>query len=123
MQIVRSAITSPIYELSKVVEFDLHLGDESWPIRIEILRNTEVQGRFRCHIWQAEHFRIQSTFPSGEGGPLHYPSDELVWVRFSGPKLGDYDDFTAKDGDTALAIVISDFGEFLEHTTTEKTGS
>jgi hypothetical protein len=120
MRLLHSAITSSIYELSKVVEFDLQLGDESWLIRIEILRNTGTQGRFRCHIWQAELFRIQSTFPSGEAGPLHHPSDELIWVSFNGPGRELDDDFAASDDEAALASVISGFAKFLEHTTTEE---
>jgi hypothetical protein len=124
MRIVHSAITSSIYEVCKVVEFDLQLGDESWPIRIEVLRNTEIQGRFRCRIWQAELFRIQSTFPMGKSGlPQHHPSDELIWVEFSGPKVNDYYDFPAKDVDAALSTVLKDFETFLEHTTLEKSGS
>jgi hypothetical protein len=122
MKIVHSAITSPIYEISKVIEFDLNLGDESWPIRIEILRNSEIKGRFRSRIWQGEHFRIQSTFPMGDDGlPRDHPSDELIWVKFMGPSLGDYDDFAAENSDAALAIVLSDFERFLEHTTMEPT--
>ena len=123
MRIAHSAITSPIYELSKVFEFDLCLGDESWPIRIEVLQNGSPV-RFRCRIWQSEFFRIQSTFPQDEGGlPRDHPSDELIWVRFSGPKLGAYDDFQARDADAALTIVLADFERFLDHTTLEKPRS
>ena len=106
MRIVHSAITSSLCEITKVVEFDLQLGDESWPIRIEVLSNTESRRHFRCRIWQGEFFRIQSTFPTGDDGlPRDHPSDELVWVRFNGPKLGDYDNFTADDANAALATV------------------
>lgn len=124
MRIVHSAVTSPIYRLSKIYEFDLCLGDESWPIRIEVLQNTEAPGRFRCRIWQSEFFRIQSTFPQGKDGLLRdHASDELVWVKFSGPKLDDYDDFPAQDADVAFAMVLADFEQFLEHTTLEKPRS
>jgi hypothetical protein len=35
MKIRHSAVRSPIYEILKVLELDLQLGDESWPIRFE----------------------------------------------------------------------------------------
>jgi hypothetical protein len=34
--------------------------------------------------------------------------------------LSDYDDFPAKDPDSALTAVLKDFETFLEHTTLEK---
>lgn len=117
MQIKHPAIQSPVFELSKTIEFDLHVRDECWPIRIEVFLNTETAGRFRCCVWQAEYFRIQSTFPSGERGPEHPPSDELIWVRFAGPKMREYNDIKAQSADAALSIVLKDFGAFLEHTT------
>ena len=116
MRIKHSAITSPFYEIAKVVEFDLLLGDDSWSIRIELFRNTESQGRFRCRIWQAELFRIQSTFPSEPRDPR---SDELIWVEFSGPKIDRFDDFAAENPDAALEVVLASFKRFLEHTTLE----
>lgn len=121
MKVKHSAVKSPIYEMLKVLELDLQLGDESWPIRFELFRNTEIKGRFRCRIWQAEYFRIQSTFPSSaRGKPKHPSSDELILIKFDGPKLGDYDDFTAPNADAAMAVVLRDFERFLEHTTLEK---
>ena len=62
MQIAHSAVVSPIYEISKLFEFDLRLGDESWPIRIEVLRNTQATDRFRCRIWQGEFFQNSIDF-------------------------------------------------------------
>ncbi len=121
MRIQHSAIKSPIYEIIKVVELDLQLGDESWPVRFELFQNTETAGHFRCRIWQAERFRIQSTSPSSpDGTPQDQPSDELILIRFDGPKMDDYEDFTAAGPDAALAAVLRDFGRFLEHTTLEK---
>jgi len=121
MEIRHSAVRSPIYELLKVLELDLQLGDESWPIRFELFRNTDVKGRFRCRIWQAEYFRIQSRFPSGpRGKPKHPPSDELILIKLDGPKIGDYDDFKAPNAEAAMATVLRVFKRFLEHTTLEK---
>jgi len=120
MKILHSAITSPVFELVKTVEVDLALGDEMWPTRFEILRDTERQDRFRCHVWQLEHFRIQSTFPQTGGRPGHEPSDHRLNVEWVGPHVGHYDDYVAADADAALRKVLEDFRKFLEHTTLEK---
>lgn len=124
MKIKHSGVISPIYKLLKVLELDLQLGDDAWPIRFELFQNTEIRGHFRCRIWQAEHFRIQSTFPmSARGNPKHLPSDELIFIGFDGPEMRDYDDFKAPNASAAMATVFRDFERFLEHTTLEKPKS
>jgi hypothetical protein len=120
MKITHFAITSPVFELVKTVEVDLQLGDEMWPTRFEILRDTERQDHFRCRVWQLEMFRIQSTFPQTGERPAHQPSDHTLIVEWEGAHVGRYDDFVAADADAALKKVIEDFCKFLEHTTGEK---
>ncbi len=120
MKITHPAITSPVFELVKTVEVDLSLLDETWPTRIEIFRDTERRDFFRCHIWQLEYFRIQSTFPQEQGVPAHHPSDHRVMVEWDGPYIGFYEDFVAENAEAALEKVIADFRKFLEHTTREK---
>ena len=119
MKITHSAITSPIFELVKTIEVDLALGDETWPTRFEILRAIEQPDLFRCHVWQLEFFRIQSTFPQSDGEPADQPSDHRVLVEWDGPHVGLYDDFQAADIDAAMRKVLDDFKRFLEHTTSE----
>lgn len=121
MRINHSAIRSAVYELVKVIELELTL-DETWPIRFEIFRDTEREGRFRCRMWQLERHEIQPTFPQDENGRprsdhLYSP---LIAVDFGGPQMKDYDDIVADDADKALEIVIEDFKKFLEHVTLEK---
>jgi hypothetical protein len=120
MKITHSSITSPVFELVKTVEVDLALGDEKWPTRFEILRDTERPDLFRCRISQLELFRIQSTFPQSGGKPAHEPSDHRLIVEWDGPRAGHYDDFVAADAEAALVTVIEDFRNFLEHATFEK---
>lgn len=121
MKITHSATTSPIFELVKTVEVDLQFGDEMWPMRFEILRDTERKDHFRCRIWQLEFFTIQSTFPQSGGRPAHEPSDHRLIVEWDGgTHIGHYDDFVATDAEAALSNVIQDFRKFLEHTTREK---
>ena len=121
MRINHSAIRSTVYELVKVVEFELTL-DDSWPIRFEIFKDTERERHFRCRMWQLERHEIQPTFPQDEHGrprPDHLYSP-LIAVNFSGPKMGNYDDIVAADADAALAMVIEDLKRFLERVTLEE---
>ena len=120
MKIIHSAIKSPVYELVKIVEVDLQLNAEFWPVRFELFRNTEIQGQFRCRIWQAQRFRIQSTFPqNSNGSPLDRPSDELIWVEFMGLDRR-YENFAAPSPEAGLESVLADFRRFLEKTTGRK---
>jgi hypothetical protein len=120
MKITHSKITSPVFELVKTLEVDFEIGDETWPTRFEILRDTERKDLFRCRVWQLEFFRIQSTFPQSGGIPAHEPSDHVLIVEWEGPHVGHYDDFVATDVEAALETVMQDFRKFLEHMTSEK---
>jgi hypothetical protein len=121
MKLKHSCITSSIYELEKVVEFDLTFHDESWPIRFEVFKDKERQGHYRCRMWQLERHELQPTFPSDEQGrprPDHLYT-ALIAVDWSGPQMSDYDDIIAADADAALETVLEDFKRFLEHVTGE----
>ena len=78
------AMTSAVFELIQTFEFDMTLGDDSWPTRVELYQATTQPNLFRCRVWQAEFYRMQSTFPQNGGFPAHAPSDELVLVDRSG---------------------------------------
>jgi hypothetical protein len=80
MKISHSAIKSPIYELVKTVELDIRFGDDSWLIRIELLPHTEAKGRFRCHVWERELFRLTPRFPQDESGQPARVSDDALMV-------------------------------------------
>jgi hypothetical protein len=123
MKISHSAITSSIFELVKTVELDIQLGDNSWPIRIELLQATEATDRFRCHVWESEMFRLTPTFPQDESGqPLHTSDDALMvdrgiaHSRIAYPK----EDIIAADVDAAFAIVFDDLKEYLKRVTGEE---
>ena len=123
MKISHSAITSPIFELVKTVELDLRLGDNSWSIRIELLQDTEVKERFRCHIWELELFRLTPTFPQDENGqPAHISDDALMVGRGIPHSVIDYprEAIIAADADAALGIVLDDLKQCLKRITGEE---
>jgi hypothetical protein len=120
MRIHHSAVKSAFFELVRVLEVDLILGDEPLPLRFELFRDTERKGRYRCQIWEREYHRLTPTFPIGKNGrPLHI-ADAQILVGWYGPQIGDYSNFPASSPNHALKKVIQDFGRFLEHTTFER---
>lgn len=121
MKISHSVVTSSIYELVKVIEIDLRLGDNLIPLRFEVFQDTERENHFRCRLWQLELHRLQPTFPSDEKGQPEHIQDAVIILGWSGPQMKTYDDIVADDADGALTIVMNDLKRFLEHVTFEKT--
>jgi hypothetical protein len=122
MKIRHSAVTSPVYELVRVVETDIQFGDHAWTYRIELLRNTEDETRFRCHVWETEMFRLMPSFPRDDKDePAHVSDDTLMVERPIPRSQVEYpsEDIVALDADAALEIVLADLRRFLEHSTGE----
>ena len=123
MQVMHSAVTTPIYELVRSVEMDLQLGGDSLTLRIELMRNTERADRFRCHVWELEMFRLTPTFPqNGHNEPADV-SDDVLMVDRGIPRSQityPHEEIVAPNIDAALEIVLNDLKAFLEHATTER---
>lgn len=112
-----------MFELVKTVESDIRLGDDTWSIRIELLRDRETRDHFRCHVWVSEQFRLTPTFPRDEYDQPTHISDDVLMVergiarsRIAYPK----EDIVASDVEVALQIVLGDLKRFLEHVTGEE---
>ncbi|HKQ92665.1 MAG TPA: hypothetical protein VJZ77_18540 [Blastocatellia bacterium] len=122
MKIAHSAITSPVFELVKVIELDITLGDVFSPIRIELFQDTERTDFFRCRVWELELFRMTPTFPMDEGKPLHISDDVIQVERSATYRISKdlCDGYVAADADAALQKIIDDLKSFLEHVTFEK---
>jgi hypothetical protein len=115
------AIKSPVFELIRVFEFDMDLGEDSfYPTRVELYRAGKPDDLYRCRVWQVEHYRIQSTFPQAEDGThLHEPSDEEILVEYSAYLRCDWDPagFRASSPEAARQMVEEALLAFLDHTT------
>lgn len=123
MRIFHPAIRSSVYELAKVVELDVQIGDDSYSLRIELMRDTEDEHRFRCHVWELELFRLIPTFPmNASGQPEHISDDVLMVEREIAHRRINYprEDIVAPNVDAALEVVMLDIERFLEHATSEK---
>jgi hypothetical protein len=113
------AITSPVFELIETFEFDMTLGDDFWPTRVELYRADESPNLYRCRVWQAESYRVQSTFPQKNGLPAHKPSDEVVLVEYSSYLRCDWDpsSFEASSPQAARQLIEEALLAFLNHST------
>ena len=119
-------MTSSIFELVKTVELDIQLRDHSWTTRIELFRDTEKEGYFRCHVWETELFRLTPSFPQDEKNePAHICDDILMAYRgIAHSEIASrmHEPFRAADAEAAMGMVIEDLKRFLEHVTREKAG-
>lgn len=124
MRIIHSAVTSSVFELVKTVELDIRFNEDAWTARIELLRDTEREGWFRCRVWESEMFRLTPTFPrDAAGGPAHITDDTIMVERGiarSRIASGLNEGFAAPDVDAALAMVLEDLKGHLEHVTGER---
>ncbi len=104
-------------------EVDLEFGPEwSFPLRIELFRDTERRGWFRAHAWELEPFNVEPTFPLKPkvGKSRRYKSTELLMVERITQFAGNYDSFRAKSETDALEKVVADLKERLGHWTKEQ---
>ncbi|MFN0121292.1 MAG: hypothetical protein ACKV2V_12405 [Blastocatellia bacterium] len=124
MQLIHSAITSPVFELVKIIELDLTLGEDLIPTRIEILRDMARDDFFRCHIRELEYFTLTPTFPCDDHGkPLHISSDVHLAERsstYAHFNKRNYKGFSAPNTDAALRMILDDLAAFLEHVTNRR---
>ena len=112
MQISHSAITSPVFELVKTVLFDITLVDTYIPTRIEIWKDTERNDRFRCYVWELEHFNLNPTFPQDDQGSSIHKTTDIVQVerswRYGRTKRFNFQEFEATSREEALAMFVDD---------------
>jgi len=124
MQISHSAITSPVFELVKTVLFDITLGDDYIPTRIEIWQDTMRIDRFRCYVWELEYFNLNPTFPQDDQGSSIHKCTDIVQVerswRYGRTNRFNYQEFTATSIEEALTMFVDDLKEELEWITDEK---
>lgn len=102
------------YELVKVLEVDVDIDNEQFPLRLKLLQCTSDSNYFRAYISRPEFYRIQSTFPQNqEGQPVHQPSDEVIFVDWSYYLSRDYTRFEALSLDDAIQSVLNDIEQVL----------
>ena len=119
MEISHPAISSPIFRLLEVYEFDIRLGDDGWSVRIELFQDVAGSNRFRARVSERELFRLRPTFPQDAAGNPEHTSDDAVLVeRPLSHGTTPYPDFEAADRDEAIALVRQDVIGFLANAAT-----
>jgi hypothetical protein len=106
MAIDHSSISSDVYELVRLVEFDVNIAGDVFGLRVELLHSLSDRNWFRAHFWRQEMYRIQPTFPQDASGPVHDPSDERLLIDWSHYLDNDYRDFEAASPDKALQLIL-----------------
>jgi hypothetical protein len=106
MAIEHSSVAGGVYELVKLIEFDVNIAGDIFSLRIELQRSASNPKWFRAHLWREEMYRIQPTFPQDARGPVHEPSDEGILIDWSHYLDDDYRDFEASSPDKALRLIL-----------------
>src|SRR4051794_35762590 len=120
MKISHSTVKSAVFELVKVVELDIELGDRSehsWTTRIELFQDTEQLDRYRCRVWESEMFRLTPSFPRDEKNePAHITDGTILVVRgIARSEIASLlnKPFIATSAEAALEMVVHDLKNFL----------
>jgi hypothetical protein len=111
-----------LYDLVRVSEFDLGLGEESFRVRLELARSRSSRRTFRASVRRAELYRIQSTFPLKHGRPQHEQSDEMALVDWSGILRLFREPFSAPSVAAAERLVLGEVDASLCHSRGECEG-
>lgn len=120
MKINHRAVTSPVFELVKVIELDIRMSDEeAWTTRIELFREMEQSDVYRCRVWESEMFRLTPSFPrNAENEPAHVTDDTIMVERgIAGSDIASRlsKPFNARSAEAALEMVVEDLKKFIEH--------
>ena len=111
MEFAFPEITGPLFELVRTIEFDVAIGENAVPVRVEILQAIDDPTRFRARVWQREEMPLPAPEEGTEKGPEIGPAQVLVERPVD---LGDdYLDFAAEDADGALHAVLEDLADRL----------
>ena len=123
MRIRHPAVKTNFLKLVGTYELDLDLGPElSFSLRLELFQDTTRKSWFRAHAWELEHFNLEPTFPAKykNGKPLRYKATELIMLERITQFTGNYSYFKAPSVSGALAVMIKDLKNRLEHWTKVK---
>jgi hypothetical protein len=121
MRISHPAIASSVFDLVRVLEVDVRLGEDSWTSRIEIFKSLSEPDFYRARVSESEMFRLTPTFPQNENGEPEHRSDDTLFVERPfphGPVA--LEGFRAESDQKAAEAVLLNLSAFLEHATGER---
>jgi hypothetical protein len=113
MKLNHPAVTSDVFKLVEVLEFDLEVGGHFLPTRVELFRDTERKNRWRCRMWERELFRLTMTLGKGKKTKPMLSDEELLIERTW--ELSDrFEDFEAKDSKAAMKKFLTSLRTYLK---------
>jgi hypothetical protein len=114
MKLKHSAVKSDIYALVRTLEFDLEVGGHFLPTRVELFKDTERAGRWRCRLWERELFHLSLTVPFGGRKKRRAESDEELLVERTWELSDRFEDFEARSAKAAIKLFMVSLKEYLK---------
>ena len=112
--ISHSSISSPIFKLLDVYQFDVFLMGDGYTLRVELFQDVEDPEKFRCSFWQIEV--LECCYSEVEEGEAKLNrATYLVQVDWSSYLDNKFSSFAASSPDEALYLVMNDMREYLVH--------
>lgn len=118
MKIKHPAVASDVFRLADTLEFDLEIGEEFIPTRLELFEDTERKNHWRARMWEREAYHLESTFISepvakGKRKTQRCAFDEEILVERTWELSSELEDFVAPTARAALKLVLDRLVEHL----------
>jgi hypothetical protein len=117
MKINHPAVTSNVFKLVSILEFDCEVGGHFFPARVELFQDTERKNRWRCRMWERELCHVTFTLRRGSKSGKRIESDEEVLIERTWVLSDKFEDFEAPTAAEAMRRFIDALREYLKRVT------
>jgi hypothetical protein len=117
MKIKHPAVRSSVFKLVSLLEFDLEVGGNYFPARVELFRDTERPRHWRCRLWERELCHVTFTLRRGSKSGKRIESDEEVLIERTWVLSDHFEDFEAANASAAMKRFIDALKEYLKRVT------
>jgi hypothetical protein len=117
MKIKHPAVKSDVFKLDTLLEFDLEVGGNYFPARVELFRDTERPRHWRCRLWERELCHVTFTLRRGSKSGKRIESDEEVLIERTWVLSDQFEDFEAASAGRAMKQFIDALREYLQRVT------
>lgn len=114
MKLKHNCVKSSIYVLVDTIEFDLEVCGHFLPSRVELFKDTERKGRWRCRLWERELFHLAMTVPTSDRSKKRAESDEELLVERTWELSDRFEDFEARSAKAAMKMFLSSLKDYLK---------
>lgn len=124
MKIKHPAVKSSVFKLASTLEFDLALGGDTVPARLELFHDSSRKDHWRARLWERECCRLESTLvpvphPKGRKTAERFTFDEEILVERTWELSEELEDFKAATAQAALKIALDHLVHHLDRVTTK----